>query len=288
MTAEEAEAKRVKKEKYPQRMHSRSSRATFYREHVGWHIQNLSDEKDNGLGPIWRHGRIWFYLGRPRVKLYWSVGDRFCHLRSAIGGGEENRIDFSLGVPFVGLFGVNFEKFLSDRWMPGRMVDSQVQPGTQFKMVEERQIGVTVSYQTLHLDLWYNPWEWKRSDPWWWRISWAPLDTFFGKTTYSTREIGTSEETVHLPEADYPVRVRLFESTWKRPRWLRAQRLMRAEVEAISPIPSHAGKGENSWDLEDERLYSMTLPATSKEEALAKTVSAILRDRGRYGDPQVS
>lgn len=274
------------KEKYPQRMRSRSSRATYYAEHIGWHIQNLNDRKDGGLGPIWRHGRVWFRLGGPKVQLYWSVGGRFCHLRLAIGGGDESGIVFSLGVPFVGLFGVHFEKFLSDRWMPGRMVDSQVRPDTQFKMVEERQIGVTFSGQSLHLDLWYNPWKWHKSDPWWWRISWAPLDTFFGKTKYSTRELGTSDEAVHLPEADYPVRVRLFYSTWKRPRWPKTQRLLRAEVEAISPIPSHAGKGENDWDMDDERLYSITLPAETKQEAIDKTAAAIQRDRQRYGAPQ--
>lgn len=85
-----------------------------------------------------------------------------------------------------------------------------------------------------------------------------------------------------MPEHPYPATVRLFESTWKRPRWPFARRMVRAEIEVEGGIP-HPGKGENSWDCDDDATYSLTCQARTAEDAVAKLVGSVLRDRRNYG-----
>lgn len=110
----------------------------------------------------------------------------------------------------------------------------------------------------------------------------------FGQDKYTTRDISITSAFVDLPEGKYPVTVRIFESTWKRTRWPWPTRMIRADVEPVDQehgIPSHAGKGENSWDQDDDALFGMTCQAKTVEEAVEAVEQSILRDRARYGMP---
>ena len=86
---------------------------------------------------------------------------------------------------------------------------------------------------------------------------------------------------VPMPERAYPASVKLFESTWKRPRWF-ASRMVRAEVKIEKGIP-FPGKGENSYDCGDDALFGLTCKADTVEQAIAETVESALRNRRRYG-----
>ena len=87
---------------------------------------------------------------------------------------------------------------------------------------------------------------------------------------------------VAMPEGNYPAVVRFTEDTWKRPRLPWNSRLIRrAEVTMLVPIP-FPGKGENSWDIDDDALYSQSAPGVSVADATAKVAASAMRSRERY------
>lgn len=253
------------------------------------HWQNLNECKDGSHGSIIKQGRMWLYLGKITIHPHWYFGGKWCLAHINIGAGDSNRdLNFCIGIPFVGLFGINFERLLPEWLTDGEMTKSYLHPGEMFRMPIERQIGFSIHNGTIWISLWENPMGSSRKDAWWWEFNWCPADTFLGDTKYSKRILSETKSAVWLPEAIYPVKVTIFESTWKRPRWPFAKKMIRAEVEPIDQehgIPSHAGKGENSYDLDDDALFSITLHAETPAEAVKRTADSILRDRKKYGAP---
>lgn len=249
------------------------------------HWQNLDEKKG---GSILREGRGWIYIGNLVINPEWHFGGRRCMAHINIGGGDSGRdLQFSLGIPFVGQFYLTFERLLPEWLTDGRMTESYLHPGEMFRMPIERQIGFSVHNGTIWLSLWEIPGEWSKTDPWWWQFNWKPANTFLGRQRYNARTILETQAMVVLPEASYPVTVKLFESTWKRPRWPWIKRIMRADITSENGIPSHAGKGENSWDLDDDALYSLVCMAETVDEAVKRTAEHILASRKRYGNPSI-
>jgi hypothetical protein len=58
--------------------------------------------------------------------------------------------------------------------------------------------------------------------------------------------------------------------------------MVRAEITPDKPIPV-PGKGENSWDCDDDASYGMTCAAQTPAEAVAHYSASIQRDRQRHG-----
>lgn len=58
------------------------------------------------------------------------------------------------------------------------------------------------------------------------------------------------------------------------------------EVESDNP-PLHSGKGENSWDQDDDGIFGCSVIADTIEGAVAEYVAKCHRDRKRYGLPGV-
>jgi hypothetical protein len=129
------------------------------------------------------------------------------------------------------------------------------------------------------------------------RWSWSPAMTLFGKEKYWEEELSVHDACVPMPESVYPVKVTLFLAHWKRPRLPWGRTMRRARV-LVSPneygrppsgddpgsgsIPT-PGKGENSWDCDQDGTCSMTCEATTVEEAAASMFQSVMRDRRRYG-----
>jgi hypothetical protein len=82
------------------------------------------------------------------------------------------------------------------------------------------------------------------------------------------------------PHEEYEASVKLFESTWKRPRWF-AHKISRAEVKVEGGV-RHPGKGTTSYNCDDDFTYSLTTPATTVREALNKFRDSVLDMRERY------
>lgn len=119
----------------------------------------------------------------------------------------------------------------------------------------------------------------------------APLlDRLLGPMVHTSKLIGTYpvwkdgkplglKQVVALPEGNYPCRVLLREDTWERKRWPLSRRVIkRADVDMDEPIPV-PGKGENSYDIDDDATFAMTLPASTIAEALGKVAENALRTR---------
>lgn len=87
---------------------------------------------------------------------------------------------------------------------------------------------------------------------------------------------------VPMPEGNYPCIVTLTEDSWTRPRLKLTRRVIRrATVEMLVAIPS-PGKGENSWDIDDDATSSMTTPARSVSEAVGAMAESVMSRRERY------
>lgn len=250
-----------------------------------WSSQNLSD----GKKPLWRHGRRWLWLnGRCVFSMEWQPGSRyFCTLHLDWGGGDTDRdLSVTVGFPLIGFYHFSLDGFLPEWAVDGKWVDSSYRPGTKFKMAIPRKIGVSVHDGNIWFSLWEYPMAWSSKQPWWWQFSFNPADFVLGRAKYQEMNLFSEAAVLELPEGQYPVMVKVFECTWKRPRWPWARRMVRAEVDCGEDgVPSHAGKGENSWDLEDDLTYRMTCPESTVEGAVKRLRDSIMRDRKQYGSP---
>ena len=69
-----------------------------------------------------------------------------------------------------------------------------------------------------------------------------------------------------MPEGKYPAHVKRERRTWKRPRWFTP--LVRGywdvDVESGIPVP---GKGENSWDCDDDAIFASSFSVNKAETA---------------------
>lgn len=141
-----------------------------------------------------------------------------------------------------------------------------------------REIGFSVHDGGLWLYPWINPHEGGRGRRN--AICIDPKNILLGRAQYSSRNIKEIETEIIMPEGRYPATVELFVSEWRRPRWPWAERLMRADIEIPGGIPI-PGKGENSWDCDDDAIFSMVCPAATVAEAKQAVYQSAMRDRLR-------
>jgi hypothetical protein len=134
--------------------------------------------------------------------------------------------------------------------------------------------------------IWINPWsktmEWDTADPWWVRgLTIHVDDLVLGKTRYQREALG---EPIHamvpMPEGNYPAVFQRQRQTWKRPRWFAHSRES-FDITIPKGIP-FAGKGENSWDCDDDGLFGMSAEGTLNQ-AIVRVQQAVNERRKRYG-----
>jgi hypothetical protein len=253
-------------------------------ENIWFSWQNLSEKKPKQ--PLWKNGRAWLHIAEKCVTIEWNVGKGWPLAHINIGGGDgDNKISLSLSFPFIGFYHIAFEGFVPRKYFPKVYRKNYAHPGEMWNAPVERQIGISINDGYVFISLWENPDEWNKTDPWWWKFSFNPADIILGHQKYSEKELLTTTEMIPLPEASYAATVRIVESKWKRPRWPWPMRMLRAKITPSNPIPTHAGKGENSWDLDDDYLYDMTCQANTPKEAAQKVADSVMRERRRYGLP---
>lgn len=115
-------------------------------------------------------------------------------------------------------------------------------------------------------------------------------DYLFGRMKYAVQAIEEKQVEVPLDGRTYQATWRLTTATWQRPRafWV-SRRRTSSELDVPYP-PAFAGKGENSYDCDDDGIFSLTSNSTTPAGAIGDYVKAVLRDRERYGpasDPDV-
>lgn len=240
-----------------------------------WHWINENRVDDKVIGSKFWAGRGWLYLNhdggfkQKTIGFSWYFGSHARHTGIELRTNFvfEREITFHIGLWHIFCFFLTIQHPMFPSW--------------DYKH-GDRQIGLRVFSGALWIDIWRNDDEWRSND---WRtrpIVIHPMDILFGKTKHTQKSLSITDTSISMPEGSYPVTVELYLSIWTRPRWPFAKRIKRANVELEKPIPV-PGKGENSWDIDDDAIMSMTCPANTVEEAIAHVVESALRTRRRHG-----
>lgn len=113
----------------------------------------------------------------------------------------------------------------------------------------------------------------------------------FGQKVYERRQTSapvTLAFRVPGDDREYEAVLTGEEATWKRPRaWWMSNRWRGYDIRVDHP-PMHQGKGEDSWNMDDDGIFGMSSQADSPEGAVWDYVRAVERDRSRYGMPTAS
>lgn len=243
-----------------------------------WHWTNDNrngDDKISGSG-FWA-GRAWFYLnteggfGQKTVGLEWRFGGHARHTMIEMWTNfvMDREITLAVGLWHVFNFYMTFAFPLLPNW--------SVEHG-------DRESGIRIFDNAIWIDFWSRRNEWRSKDPFWLKgITIHPIDLLLGKGKYGERYLaGEHYAEVEMPEGNYPAKIAFFENEYKRPRWPIIRRTRGAKIKMFKPVPI-PGKGENSWDCEDDAIYSMYCPAETVEDAIAAVSASVMRKRERYG-----
>jgi hypothetical protein len=255
---------------------------------IHWYWQNLND--DDGRrepGKPWS-GRAWARLNSnecrsPGIRLEWHLGKYAGHLGASFdwGWGDSNdEIMLHVGIPYLASLYLTLEHVIPE-WL--RPIDyiippEQRHPGSDGKIWGSREIGVRVHDGSIWLSFWH---EW---------TGWGPhrqkvihvVDTLLGRGERGEKQLGIYDETLSLPEGDYPVTVQIVESSFTRPRWPWPTVDIFARVESERWI-AFPGRGEAEWDMGDDATRSHSANTTIPTEAVESFRQWILDRRLRYG-----
>lgn len=118
---------------------------------------------------------------------------------------------------------------------------------------------------------------------WMWRD--RLLDFLFGKTLYFRHKIDYSPAplTVTFDEGDYKILATRERACWMRPRWPFRKVRESIDIDIPGGIP-FAGKGESSYDCDDDAIYGMGSDGHDFEDAKKAVIDAVMRERSRYGN----
>lgn len=266
----------------------RSIKAWLYRHGYHIHAQNLHRD---GAGQMWREGRAWFYrfvgdgdkgtdwAKKWEIHAEWLAGNRH-HVGLSIQiGDHDDDVLLHVGVPFVSVwFGIDPCPALT-RLLPRTLRHVGAK---SYWHTDPREISVRLFDGALWWLFWMDSGVSSSTDPRWRRGTFRPVDVVLGKDQFSKRDVSTHRVLVPMPEKVYEGTVTMFLSAWKRSRWPWPRQMLRATLVMDDPVP-FPGKGENSWDVDDDAIYEITTPATSPLDAVAALVASVERCRRQYG-----
>lgn len=278
-------------------------------QHIHFHSQNLS--REGHPQPTWRHGRCWWWLASNDDKKYrqgmgahaeWSFfGFESFALTISILDDEGEDIQFHIGIPY-----------LTSLWLSLDRLPFLEKIPYKWRRNFGYETGVKVHGGTLWLDLLYaEMWGAHRL-----RLRWLPTwisvhyssgykeymgigfylsfdfdHLIFGSRHRDVEKIGDPiiKEIPIEPDNTmgfhyYATFQREAETRWRSHFPWRKTRTLYWEIETNNP-PLHAGKGENSYDQDDDGIFGTSAFVETVEEAIAKYQKSVYRDRRKYGMP---
>lgn len=254
--------------------------------HHGVHTHTVCDDDS---GRLWRYGRLYATVydkrERERFGLHtsWHLKPRnAAALEMTVGGGDSDREITG----HIELFGMAF--WLTFDSLPRRLCE-RILPGHDFgwngrttRITEATRTGIAWHDGTLWWHGWAPDATFRSTDPWWMRWTFDPKDFLLGRHDFKKEILRTEETVIPMDGREYPARVSFEQHTWKRPRWPFTRTRRYAHIELDSP-PTFPGKGENSWDIDDDAILAMGCEARTVSEAVGAYITAVLRNRERYG-----
>lgn len=224
----------------------------------------------------------------PRFENQTLWGGKHCFVRLSMDPyGGENVATVGFGIPgFATWFSLEhrpIQKRLGD-WFKNRYKGDKSDRGVY--VGEGREIGFSVHDWTFRWDFWMPIHSGRSDDPWYRRGHVGAdqiADIFLGRERREDVVVREEARTLELPEGTYPVKVKLTELQFKRPRWPMPRVVPRTELdfnEKPVPIP---GKGENSYDCDEDATYSSSCHGHDVDKALAEFKEHTLKTRERRG-----
>lgn len=269
---------------------------------TGWAI-NDNDKAGGRQGSIIRTGRFALYregLGT-FLKGWWHFGWKRSPFRY-VGfgvelGGEDNMLQFRVTLVVVaGAIGVRVPSWLTRKWVYQRR---------ELVALSVGRWGSIIEASFMHdddmddmLDYYRRKREKEGLGEWMTRaMLWNGLhvrlrlrlrDLLLGRRKYTSEVVEERDVEIPMPDANYHAVWRHHRDTWKRPRWPWPMVRDSSEIEIPRgyPVPAFAGKGENSWDCDDDGFFSSRGPYRSPAESVGEYVKSVLRQRERHGSPR--
>lgn len=239
--------------------------------------------------------RIHFHTSRERHSLRWWLSDLQCRreisgefslFSSLCGvgidiGNDEHAIGVNVCIPYVLSTFVNVHAPQLYKWASAASKLWPTHPR------EGKYITRATELRVHNWAIWWKLWapegEWHSGCPKYRDGSFHPL----GHMQRQSEEVIKVEPVeVPMPERTYHGVGILTKTTWgwtKLPRIFdREDLIVEIKMNEGEQVP-HPGKGENSWDCDQDATYSSTGPARSIEEAIGSFVGSSLRSRRRHG-----
>lgn len=191
--------------------------------------------------------------------------------------GSERDVCFHFALGF-GIW-ITFERFLPKSWYP--TYESSYGHG---RIGEEREISLSFHGGCFWWDFWVSE-EWSSwtKNKTWRKGCWHIVDLIKGKHKCERNEIHRDEHVLPFYEGNYNVEVIKYLRIDKWPRWP-TRKMVSWEVKAgyykdgkfiDKPIPVE-GKGESSYDCDEDATWSMTFPGAPYRKEVQSSYDAAL------------
>jgi hypothetical protein len=226
-----------------------------------------------------KHGIRWWWHLRTEGK-HRCIGVEFYWWSPRFGfsiGTDDEGWNLSARVPPFALY-VSLEGL--GLWQPTRTAIATWDNNRPFTLPDRREFDFYVSDWRVQFTPWGRWGEWRARDPWWIRgLSVDLKNLVLGRTTYEAEELALVPCHVPMPEGNYSAVAKVQRVTRGRTRWFK-----RTGQEVDLSIPKgipFAGKGENSWDCDDDGLFG--IGGNSIDDAIKRAQDAVNDRRKRYG-----
>jgi hypothetical protein len=194
---------------------------------------------------------------------------------------NEWRLHFSVGL-FSLYFGLNLFRISVGHWFHHPLNTEHWPAGGRTFIHDQRELWIYLHDGGLWICPWHDPMGDTMQRKRWYHEIYVirPVDIIFGRRKCERKILEAGECLVPMLEGSYRATYKKELFTWKRPRSLFKKQRIDYWLDIPSGIP-HEGKGENSWDCDEDGLFGCG--GGTLEEAIANAVRHSLRDRKRYG-----
>lgn len=245
--------------------------------------------RNEGSGPWWKTAQWywgsaakgWWKLGRSSITNYLEVGLAL--------GGEDNMLQAEIVLPFMGraAIGVRVPRRLTRGWIYERrewtLRFGYIGRWAEMLFAWDDGLDNMGGYYRGKRERGESLDPWTRAQLWpGIHLTLAPRlrDRVLGRSECVTTTGEWEPTVVPMPEGIYSATVRREDRVWKRKRWpWPSQKRTEWWIEIPGGIPT-PGKGENSWDCDDDGIYGTG--GSSPSDAVANATRAALRQREKY------